>query len=395
MLDILLFILLGLVIGILFGLIPGLHPNLIIMMIPFFVALNLAPLALLAFIVTIAISNTLVDFIPSMLLGAPDAGNELSVLPAHKFLMNGYGYAAIKLAVIGAAGSIILCAALMPLIIIGIPSLFVIIRPYTYILLIAIVLIMILSENGSKKLVAIICFFLAGAIGLLSSNLPIDSSLLLFPIFSGLFGASMLFLQIRKKTAVPKQHKKEFHVSRSLINRSVLFGTIGGIFSGLLPGVGSSEIASLASVDKNEKSFLISMGSIASANILLSILSLWLINKPRSGVAVVISQLTTIGFNEFIFIIFVSIAVCGISILITLFLAKQFIKIVERINYTLISKVILAVLILLSFVFTGFFGLFLFFICACLGIFTNLADIKRGTLMGVLILPTILFYLPF
>lgn len=394
MLEILLFIIFGLVIGILFGLAPGLHPNLIVLLIPFFVVLNLAPLTLLAFIVTIAISNTLIDFIPSMLLGAPDAGTELTVLPAHKMLMSGYGYSAIKLAVIGASGAMILCIILMPLIVAGIPALFQIIRPFTYILLIAIVLIMILDEPGNKKLIATFCFFAAGIIGLLAGKLPIDSNLTLFPIFSGLFGTSLLILQIRKKTNVPKQHIKEFHVPRRLINRSILFGTIGGIFSGLLPGIGSSEIASLASVDKNEKSFLITMGSIASANILLSILSLWLINQPRSGVAVVINQLVSIGFNEFLFIIFLGLMICGISAIITLFLAKQFIKIVERVNYALISKIILAVLIILSFVFTGFYGLFLLFVCSCLGIFTNLSNVKRGTMMGVLILPTILFYLP-
>jgi len=395
MIELILFIIIGLVIGVLFGLVPGLHPNLIILMIPFFIALNLNPITMLAFIVTIAISNTLVDFIPSMLLGAPDAGTELAVLPAHKLLMKGYGYSAIKLTVIGAMGAILLCTVLLPLIIISIPTLFIIIRPYTYILLIFIVLVMILGEHGNKKILAVFCFLAAGAIGLMASSLPIDSNLALFPIFSGLFGASMLFLQIKKGTKLPKQHKKEFYVSRSTINRSVLLGTIGGIFSGLLPGVGSSEIASLASTDKNEKAFLVTMGSIASANILLSILSLWLISKPRSGVAVVINQLTVIGFNEFLLIVFVGILVCGISVIITLGIAKQFIKVVQKINYTLISKIILIALIALSIIFTGFYGLFLFFICTSLGIFTNLAKVRRGTLMGVLILPTILFYMPF
>lgn len=395
MLEIIIFIIFGLVIGVLFGLVPGIHPNLIILMLPFFIALNLNPLTMLAFIVTIAISNTLVDFIPSMLLGAPDAGTEMSVLPAHRLLMKGYGYSAIKLTVIGATGAIILVTILLPLIISLIPDLFALIRPYTYILLIFIVLVMILGEKGNRKAAAAFCFLAAGIIGLFSSALPIDSNLALFPIFSGLFGASMLFLQIRKNTDIPKQHRKEFHVSRRLLNRSVIFGTIGGIFSGLLPGVGSSEIASLASIDRNEKSFLVTMGSIASANILLSILSLWLISKPRSGAAVVINQLAAIGFNEFLFIVFIGILVAGISVIITLGLAKQFIKIIEKTNYTIISKTILIVLVILTLIFTGFYGLFLFFICTCLGIFTNLAQVRRGTLMGVLILPTILFYLPF
>ena len=45
--------------------------------------------------------------------------------------------------------------------------------------------------------------------------------------------------------------------------------------------------------------------------------------------------------------------------------------------------------------FTGLHGLFLIVICTTLGILANLSNVKRELLMGVLIVPTILFYLPF
>ena len=87
MLDILLFIFLGLVIGVMFGLIPGLHPNLIILFVPFLTQLNIDTLPLIAFVVSIGVSNIFLDFIPSMLFGAADPGKELAVLPAHKMLL--------------------------------------------------------------------------------------------------------------------------------------------------------------------------------------------------------------------------------------------------------------------------------------------------------------------
>src|SRR3989338_2185931 len=104
MLEILLFVLLGIIVGIIFGLIPGLHPNLIILFVPLLAGLNLSTLPLIAFIVSIGISNTFLDFIPSMLFGAAEAGEELTVLPSHRMLLEGNGYDAVKLAVIGGIG---------------------------------------------------------------------------------------------------------------------------------------------------------------------------------------------------------------------------------------------------------------------------------------------------
>ena len=124
MLEILLAIIVGLLVGVLFGLIPGLHPNTIILLVPLIAQLSLPPLVIIAFVVSLGISNTFVDFIPSMLLGAPEAGNELSVLPAHKMLLQGNGYDAVKLAVIGGLGSILLVIALFPSIIFSFSRLF-------------------------------------------------------------------------------------------------------------------------------------------------------------------------------------------------------------------------------------------------------------------------------
>ena len=392
--EILLFALLGILLGILFGLVPGIHPNLIVLSLPFLLVLNIEPLLLLSFIVAMGVTNSIVDFIPSVLLGAPDAGNELAILPGHRMLMQGNGYQAVKLTVIGGVGSVVVCSLLLPVLIFLVPFLFATFGNYIYILLIAIVLVMVLTERvNEKRIWALLCFFLAGIIGLLAGRLPIDNNLVLFPILSGMFGMSLLVLQIRNKTKIPEQKKKEELVSHNLINRSVLSGSLGGIGSGLLPGVGSSEIASLASVDKNDKSFLITIGALTTANIIISLLAMWLIGKTRSGIAVVVNQLMEIGFNEFLLIVFVSLIACGVGAVATLLLTRKILSVLGRINYSQVSLAVIFMLIILVFVFTSYYGLLLAITCCALGIFANLVKIKRGNLMGVLILPTILFYL--
>lgn len=392
--EISLFLFLGLLFGIIMGLVPGIHPNLIVLTIPFLLVLNINPVLILVFIVSLAVANSIIDFIPSILLGAPDSGNELSVLPGHKMLLRGQGYDAVKLTVIGGVGAVILCASLLPILIFLIPLLYGAARPFIYLLLISIVLIMVLTEKGKNKLIALLVFSLAGFVGLLANRLPINNNLVLFPILSGLFGVSLLILQLKRKISIPKQKKSESFVSRKTIGRSIISGSFGGIFSGLLPGVGSSEIASLASIEKNDKSFLVSIGAITTANIILSILALHLIGKARSGAAIVIEQIMNIGFNELLIIISVSLIACGLSAVLALLLTKRFLQIMEKINYSKISIFILILIISLTFLFTSFYGLFLLAICSALGIFTNMAKIKRGNLMGILILPTILFYLP-
>jgi putative membrane protein len=393
MFEILFFIALGIFFGVITGLIPGVHPNLIVLSVPLLMAFSMDPLVLLAFIVSLAVTNSITDFIPSILTGAPDSGNELSILPGHRLLMRGYGYQAVKLTVVGGVGSVILCMLFLPLLILFLPSLYSFINPYIWLLLVLIVLVMILTEKGSKKIVAAVCFFLAGFIGMLSNRIPIDSTLILFPILSGLFGMGFLVLQLKKRVSVPPQKSSEVFVSKKLTNRSVLLGTLGGIVSGFLPGVGSSQIATLATVDKNDYSFLTTMGAITTSNIILSILSLFLIGRIRSGVAVVIDQFMVLTLNEVVFVAFVALISCGAAAIITLLLTKRFLKLIEKIDYSKISLFILLLLTFLIIFFTGIYGLFLAVICCSLGIFANLAGIKRGNLMGVLILPVILFYI--
>lgn len=390
-LEVLIFLLLGTALGVLFGLAPGIHPNFIILFMPFLLSLTANPIAILALIVSMAIVNILIDFIPSILFGAPDPEAALSVLPGHRMLLNGEGYNAIKFAVIGGLGAILFCIALLPLIVFTVPGIYEASKPLIPFILMSFVFAMVFMSK--KKILSIICFLLAGTIGLLSSGLPTDNTLVLFPIFSGFFGLPILMLQMKNKTNLPKQNTEHTSIEKKKIIKPVVLGSVGGIASGLLPGVGSSEIAGLATIDKNNHSFLITLGAITTANVLLSFLALWLIGNPRSGVAVAVEQVLVVGMNEFLFIVAVALISVAIGVLLTLFLSKKIIKIIEKIDYIIISRIIFVLIFVLIFYFAGILGLFLAGICLALGMFTNLADVKRGLLMGVLILPTVLFYL--
>lgn len=388
MLELLLYLLIGCALGIIFGLIPGLHPNLIILLLPVLISMNLDTFHLLSFIIGMGITNSIVDFIPSILLGAPDVGSELSILPGHRMLLNGYGYDAVKLTAIGGMLSIIFS-------LISIPFLFILI-PFIYntsnfiILLILILFIIWYLLTQKKRMIALLCFLLSGHLGLISLQLPLNNTLILFPILSGLFGISTLIMQLKSKSHIPKQ-KQGINISKKTILQGSLFGTIGGLISGLLPGIGTSQIATFFTRDRNDYKFLITIGSITTSDILMSFLALLLIGKTRSGLAVLLNKIMNFGFVEFILVIPLSLISVALATAAALILAKYLSNKIQHVNYAYISLIVILFLILLTVYFLGFIGLLLLLASTSLGLFAQLSGVRRGNLMGVLLIPTILF----
>ena len=130
------------------------------------------------------------------------------------------------------------------------------------------------------------------------------------------------------------------------------------------------------------------------SNVLLSLLSLWLIGRARSGIAVVIGQLAEIAVHEALLMVAVALIAASLSAIVVLFIAKRFIGFIEKVNYSAASMAVLLLIVAMTTIFTGIYGLIVLATCTSLGIIVNVMQIKRGLLMGVLILPTIVFYAP-
>src|SRR3989338_7355245 len=106
--EILIFLFLGILTGIITGLLPGIHPNIMVLFIPLFLAVTTNPLSMLVFIVAMAISNIIADFIPSLIFGAADSETALGIHPGQLMLLQGNGYNANKLSITGAIGACLL-----------------------------------------------------------------------------------------------------------------------------------------------------------------------------------------------------------------------------------------------------------------------------------------------
>lgn len=63
-----------------------------------------SPTFLVVFLLSMSISHSMIDFLPSIFLGVPEEGTVLSILPGHYFMLHGRGREAVRLVTIGGFG---------------------------------------------------------------------------------------------------------------------------------------------------------------------------------------------------------------------------------------------------------------------------------------------------
>ena len=399
-LEFLIAALLGIMAGIFTGLIPGMHINLVSILLVSSSAylLNFVSLPSLGvFIISMAIAHTFLNVLPAIFLGAPDADTALGVLPGHKLLLKGMGYEAVKLTVIGSLFSLILAVSLIPLLIIIVPKIYQNLQPHIGWILLVVVIYMMLVEKGfDKKFWAFTVFLMAGILGILVLTMP-NLKQPLFPMLSGLFGISMLIVSLSNKVEIPKQRITDTIKIPKFENvRALIAATFSGSFVSFFPGLGPAQAAILGSQIMGRLStyaFLILIGGIDTVNMAVSLVSLYAIDKARNGAVLAIREiLTTIDINTLILFLAIILLVGGIVTFLTLYLTKFVIKLIGRVNYSMLALAVIVLITILVFYFSSWLGLLILIVSTGIGIIPNIVNVKRSHSMGCLMLPVILFF---
>ncbi|HLD57021.1 MAG TPA: tripartite tricarboxylate transporter permease [archaeon] len=388
-LEILLFSLLGIGAGTVTGIIPGLHPNtLFIIVVSFISVFSGFPLyAVLAFIISLGVSNTFTDFLPSLFLSAPEESNSLSTLPGHEMLLEGRGQEALFLTVVGGLGVTLLTAATLPLLVQLIPFLYNSLSSYIHYLLIAVSFWMVVTD----KKAALFVFLASGLFGFISLE-TVPSVTVIFPALTGMFGFSNLLMSIKAKPKIPKQ-KECSHVEVSL--RGIFTGWVSGLLVGILPGIGSSQAGVVSSqiLKTKPKHFLTALGGINTANVLFTFVMFFTLEKTRSGVVWAISQiLFTPSLKDLLLIMIIGAITAFVSAVVTIKVGKCFLKFIQKVDYVKLSYITMLCLFVLVFAFTGLIGLFISIIGTFIGLSTILLGAKRSNMMAFFIVPTILYF---
>ncbi|RLJ03319.1 MAG: hypothetical protein DRP11_01025 [Candidatus Aenigmatarchaeota archaeon] len=389
--SLLLGILLGLALGILTGLVPGLHPNLVSILL---LGLPLEPLTLCVVIIVTSVVNTFLDFIPSILLGAPEPSTALSILPGHKLLLLGRGFEALFLTVIGGYMSIIIILALLVPIIFLVPVIYSLMRPFIHVVLILVIMYTLLRDRSPWALLILV---LSGSLGYvaLSTHL-MDQDKVLFPLLTGLFGIGALLNSMRRRCSIPVQEMGVGYIGKSKVLKGGLVGSVSGMLVGLLPGIGAAQATYLSQEilgEKDENGFLISMGGINTADAVLSILALWLIGNPRSGAAVVIGNIMNVQAYHIPLLIGVVVLASVAGGVLTLVLGKRILSLLRGIDYSLISKFVLIFLLSMVLFLSGPVGLMISLIASSIGLTCILSGTRRSYMMGSILIPTIIYFL--
>ncbi|HLF54079.1 MAG TPA: tripartite tricarboxylate transporter permease [Candidatus Nanoarchaeia archaeon] len=397
MLDIIIALLLGILVGTITGLSPGIHINLIAVIVVSSIGLfpQTPSIVLAIFIVSMSITHTFLDFIPSIFLGAPEEDSFLSILPGHRMLQEGKAYEAYVLTVYGSLTALSIIIILTPIYIAFLPSIFAIAKSAIPFILIFISLYLIFREDNFTASLTI--FILAGFLGFLTFNLPVKEPLV--PLLSGLFGISSLIISLKIKSKIPQQEIPPLRKIK--LTKKEFFKSIGAIlisspFCAFLPGIGSGHAATIGSeiIPQNNRGFLFLVGATNTIIMGLSFVTLYAINKTRSGsAAATLEILKTITLQDLITIL-IAITIVGIiASALGIIISKICAKYISKINYALLTILTIATITLVNIFFSNILGIFILVISSSLGIFAISSNSRRINLMGALIIPAIIYYI--
>ena len=401
MLELLIAILLGVTAGIITGLIPGIHVNLIsivLISVSGYLLGFTSPLILAVFIIAMAITHTFLDSIPSIFLGAPDADMALAVLPDHRLLLEGKGYEAVKLTVIGSLLSLIVCVAIIPFMIPLAPLIYKFLQPYIGYILIAIVAYMILIERKANKIFwSFVIFTLSGILGMIVLTLP-NLKQPLFPMLSGLFGLSVLLISLNQKVSLPKQRVTEsITIKKKNKIKAISAAVFSGSLTGLFPGLGAAQAAVIAMQfvgNIGMYAFMVMIGGINTVNFLFSLVTFYTLQKARNGAIVAVMEIIkSISITELIILVSAALITGSIATYLALSLSKIFSKVINKVNYNMLIIGVISLITILVFLFSSWLGLLILITSTAIGIIAPSLGVKRTHSMGCLLLPVILFFI--
>lgn len=407
--------LMGAAIGSVSGLIPGIHVNTLSMILlafsaPLLAAVSLfvpweqAPVMLACCIMSAAVVHSMVSFVPSAFIGIPDTESVMSVLPAHRMVLEGDGMVAVRCAAVGSlTGAIVSLIIAVPLYLLLKNGLGDYLNGIIMGVLIIVLALMILGESGIHRLYAAVVIIASGAAGLVAmlEILPMETIAgigpeTMFPLLTGLFGIPSLLWQ--GDAEIPPQYDDEvLPVSPLSGVKGVLTGCVTGWFPGITSTAGAM-IAGRIFGNGDIRDFIAMVSSIGTASAMFAFITLSLTGKERSGTMSAINSLVegtdiSLGSTTFACIL-ISMAVAAVlGYIITIWSGKRVSVLAERIDMRLFNRIILVLMVVLTILFCGYWGLVLLAACTIIGMAPLLLGIRRIHLTGCLIVPVLLFKL--
>lgn len=386
----------GIALGMISGLLPGVHVN---MMAGGLLAVQTAlvpvfgPEMIAAAMIAALVTHSFLDTIPSTFLGIPDPDTALSVIPSHSLCLEGKGEEAVRIAALGSAGGILAGIPLALALLLVAPHIQGSVDWAVGIIITGVAAYLILF--GESPLHALGVFLVSGILGIFSFHFsylsvsPFGFSGILMPLLSGLFGISLLIVSGQGK--IPDQEFGTFTLPRDTIVKGGFSGSVAGLVVGWLPGLSNATanavIATVTRYDRDPRGYIFATSAANTVNVLAGLGVLYAISRTRNGVMVALSALE-IPPPGLLFAA-AAIAAC-FAFLITILIAGSAWR-MGGIDKWRLSIGVTGFVTLLTFVLSGFFGLFILVLATLLGMVPKLLNIPQMYCMGAVMVPVILF----
>ncbi|MDO5814798.1 MAG: tripartite tricarboxylate transporter permease [Methanobrevibacter sp.] len=403
----------GIAIGTTTGMIPGIHVNTagaILFASSTFLLTMVSPEFLCVLMVSMSIAHALIEFVPSMLLGVPQEGTATSILPGHRMVLQGRSKEVIRIVSVGGFGAIIVTIIMMPVFAIVLPLLHDVSKPFTWIILLvaSIYLTYNLTANTRDFLWALLLFVLSGILGWVIFQTPISSGTTLMCVFSGLFGISTILFSLNDSSTIP--HQNPFYELNIDYNKfkSIFAGGITGAILGFLPGFGPAQGTVIAQAvsgtndnnDDDTVNFLLATSGLNISDCLFSLIAIYIIGNPRSGIAVYMSYLIfEMGLNHLAIFIFASLIAVSVSLVLSLKLGDSFSRLMGGVDYKKLSIGVILLQIAILYIFIFYYKAPVLYMTLALitstamGMLPHYIGVGKSHLMGVLIIPAIVIYM--
>lgn len=403
----------GILIGTTTGIIPGIHVNTagaILFASSGALLTQVSPEFLCVLMVSMSIAHALIEFVPSMLLGVPQEGTATSILPGHRMVLEGRAKEVIRIVSVGGFGAIIVTIMMLPLFSIALPILHDTIKPYTWMILLvaSVYLTYSLTANFRDFLWSMLLFILSGILGWILFQTPITSGVTLMCTFSGLFGISTILFSLNDSSTLP--HQNPFYELNIDYNKfkSIFAGGITGAILGFLPGFGPAQGTVIAQAvsgtndnnDDDTVNFLLATSGLNISDCLFSLMAIYIIGNPRSGIAVYMSYLISeMNMNHLIIFIFASLLAVSVSLAVSLKLGDSFSRLMGMVDYKKLSIGVILLQILILYIFIFYYKAPIAYMTialitsTALGMLPHYIGVGKSHLMGVLIIPAIVIYM--
>ena len=360
--------------------------------------------------VSMSIAHALIEFVPSMLLGVPQEGTATSILPGHRMVLQGRSKEVIRIVSVGGFGAIIVTILMLPIFAVALPVLHEISKPFTWVILLTASIYLTYNLTSTRRdfIWSLLLFVLSGILGWIIFQTPISSGISLMCIFSGLFGISTILFSLNESSTIPHQNPfYELDLDYSKF-KSIFAGGITGAILGFLPGFGPAQGTVIAQAvsgandneDDDTVNFLLATSGLNISDCLFSLIAIYIIGNPRSGIAVYMSYLIfEMSLNHLVIFIFASLIAVSVSLVLCLKLGDSFSRLMSGVDYKKLSISVIVLQIIILYIFIFYYKAPVFYMTLALvtstamGLLPHYIGVGKSHLMGVLIIPAIVIYL--